>query len=87
MQAYEFPAHITADGKPQLPDTALPQSLNNQAVRVIVLISDTENSSEQSDWTEFTATQFLASYSSVDAIYDEPYGLSPSSQHPAKPTH
>jgi hypothetical protein len=25
MKAYEFPAHITADGKLALPDTALPR--------------------------------------------------------------
>jgi hypothetical protein len=72
MKAYEFPAHITAEGKLELPDAALPRSLKNQAVRVIVLINETENSSEQTAWTDLTATQFLAGYSSVDAIYDEP---------------
>ncbi|MBW4520814.1 MAG: hypothetical protein KME16_14065 [Scytolyngbya sp. HA4215-MV1] len=49
MKAYEFPAHITTDGKLELPAAELPRSLNNQAVRVIVLISETENSSEQTD--------------------------------------
>ena len=71
MKAYEFLAHITADGKLELPVAALPRSLNNQAVRVIVLISETENSSELTDWADLTATQFLAGYSSADAIYDE----------------
>jgi hypothetical protein len=72
MKAYEFPAHITVDGKLELPDAALPRSLNNQTVRVIILINETENSSEQTAWTDLTATQFLAGYSSVDAIYDDP---------------
>jgi hypothetical protein len=72
MKAYEFPARITADGKLELPDAMLPRSLNNQAVRVIVLINETENSSEPIAWTDLTATQFLVGYSSVDAIYDEP---------------
>jgi hypothetical protein len=71
MKAYEFSAHITADGKLELPDTALPRSLNNQTVRVIVLLNETEAVAEQTQWQQLTATQFLASYSSVDAIYDE----------------
>ena len=71
MKAYEFPAQITADGKLELPVAALPRSPNNQAVRVIILISETENASEQTDWADLTATHFLAGYSSVDAIYDE----------------
>lgn len=72
MKAYEFPAHITADGKLELPDAVLPRSLKNQAVRVIVLLDETENSSEQTAWADLTASQFLAGYSPVDAIYDEP---------------
>jgi hypothetical protein len=38
MKAYEFLAQITADGKLELSVAALPRSLNNQAVRVIVLL-------------------------------------------------
>jgi hypothetical protein len=72
MKAYEFSAHITVDGKLELPDAALPRSLNSQAVRVIVLINETEDASEQTAWTDLTAAQFLAGYSAVDAIYDEP---------------
>jgi hypothetical protein len=72
MKAYEFPAQITADGKLELPNAMLPRSLNDQAVRVIILINETENSSEPIAWTDLTAAQFLAGYSSVDAIYDEP---------------
>jgi hypothetical protein len=72
MKAYEFPAHITADGKLELPDAALPRSLKSQAVRVIILINETENALEQTAWTDLTTTQFLAGYSSVDAVYDEP---------------
>lgn len=72
MKAYEFPAHITTDGKLELPDMELPRALNNQAVRVIVLVSETENASEQTEWGNLTATQFLAGYDAIDAIYDEP---------------
>jgi hypothetical protein len=73
MKAYKFPAHITTDGKLELPDTPLPRSLNNQAVRVIILVNETETlAAESSTWANLTATQFLAGYSAVDAIYDEP---------------
>ncbi|BAS59438.1 hypothetical protein NIES2135_10340 [Leptolyngbya boryana NIES-2135] len=71
MKAYEFPAHITADGKLELPEAVLPSELNNQAVRIIVLTNDTDSTSEQPQWQNLTATQFLAGYDSVDAIYDE----------------
>ena len=71
MKAYEFPAHITVDGKLELPDTPLPRSLTNQSVRVIVLINENDNHSEVTEWENLTATQFLAGYSAVDDIYDE----------------
>jgi hypothetical protein len=71
MQAYEFPAHITADGKLELPEATLPRSLGNQTVRVIVLVQDTDTVAEQTQWQDLSAAQFLAGYSSVDAIYDE----------------
>ncbi|PSB26042.1 hypothetical protein [Stenomitos frigidus] len=71
MKAYEFPAHITTDGKLELPDSVLPRSLNNQTVRVIVLIDETDAVAEQQQWQALTATQFLTGYSPVDAIYDE----------------
>jgi hypothetical protein len=38
---------------------------------VIVLLNETEAVAEQTQWQQLTATQFLAGYSSVDAIYDE----------------
>ena len=71
MKAYEFPAHITVDGKLELPDTPLPRSLNNKAVRVIVLVNETESYSDTIEWANLTATQFLSGYSAVDDIYDE----------------
>lgn len=78
MQAYEFSVQVTADGKLELPDAALPKSLENQTVRVIVLVNNTdavaslpEGFAEQTHWQDLTATQFLAGYSSADAIYDE----------------
>ncbi|MER3435774.1 MAG: hypothetical protein C4288_20910 [Leptolyngbya sp. ERB_1_1] len=71
MRAYEFPAQITADGKLELSDVALPSDLINQAVRVIVLVNETDAVAEQAEWQDLTATQFLAGYSSIDSIYDE----------------
>lgn len=71
MKAYEFPAHITADGKLELPTAALPSNLNNQSVRVIVLLDEPAPVAEPTQWQELTANQFLAGYDSVDAIYDQ----------------
>lgn len=69
MKAYEFPGHVTADGKLELPDFELPKLQHNQDVRVLVLVNEPET--EKADWQELTTTQFLDGYSSVDAIYDE----------------
>jgi hypothetical protein len=71
MKAYEFPAYITVDGKLELPCTPLPRSLTNQAVRIIVLINETENHSDTTEWSSLAATQFLAGYSAVDNIYSD----------------
>jgi predicted oxidoreductase (fatty acid repression mutant protein) len=72
MQAYELPAHINAVGEIELPPNAtLPRSFNNQSVRVIVLLRETDAIIEQTQWKELTATQFLAGYSAADAVYDE----------------
>ena len=71
MKTYEFPAHITVDGKLELPDTPLPRSLTNKSVRVIVLINESDNHSQVTEWANLTATQFLAGYSAVDDIYDK----------------
>ncbi len=69
MKAYEMPAQITEDGKldvPSLPLSGLPRG---RAVRLIVLVGETEE--EEQQWKQLTAQQFLQGYSAADAIYDK----------------
>ncbi|NJL47775.1 MAG: hypothetical protein HC929_10205 [Leptolyngbyaceae cyanobacterium SM2_5_2] len=70
MKAYEFPAQITSDGQLRLPEAALSQLNAEQVVRVIVLIPETTDSSEEQVWSMLAAEQFLAGYSAEDALYD-----------------
>lgn len=69
MKAYESSAKVTPEGKLELPDSLLQLLPNNQVMRVIVLVSEQTDTSEQADWSRIVA-QFLAGYEQADAIYD-----------------
>jgi hypothetical protein len=72
MKAYEFPVKVTADGHLTLPIDFVRSLPSNQTVRVLILIDEPSDRREDSDWSRLTASQFLADYSDVDALYDEP---------------
>ena len=70
MIAYEFPTQISPEGTLELPNHLLERVPKDQAVRVIILISEpTED--ENVAWSRLSAEQFLAGYTDADAIYDE----------------
>lgn len=72
MKAYEFAGEVTTEGQLKLPEFALAQLAEHQAVRVIVLVhesSDKEIEAGES-WNSLTTEQFLAGYSSEDTVYD-----------------
>jgi hypothetical protein len=70
MKAYEFPAEVNADGKINLPEIILKRIPNDQTIRVIIFISETDDEENQI-WSKITAEQFLAGYSESDSIYDK----------------
>ncbi len=70
MKAYEFPVKVTHGGTVQLPDTLLNLLPSDRVVRVIILVNEPEDRKEEADWSRLTAEQFLAGYSSADAVYD-----------------
>jgi hypothetical protein len=76
MKAYEFPAKVTAEGKIELPDPIVKQLLDNQEVRVIVLVNELidieedDETEENAAWHRLAAEQLLAGYSEEDAIYE-----------------
>ena len=72
MKAYEFPAKVTREGRLEIPAPIRERLQAEQAVRVIVLVYEPNEVSEQADWERLTAEQFLAGYSDADAIYDQP---------------
>lgn len=71
MNAYDFPAKVTDEGKIEFPDTLLKYLAANQEVRVIVLVQEpTDIEEENAAWQILAAEQLLAGYSEEDVIYD-----------------
>lgn len=70
MKAYEFTGEVTANGQLKLPETALSQLAGHQAVKVIVIVQESSEAEEKATWQSLATEQFLAEYSSEDAIYD-----------------
>lgn len=70
MKAYEFAGEVTADGELKLPKTVLSQLAGHQSVRVIVIVQDSSEADDKAAWQALATEQFLAGYSSEDAIYD-----------------
>ena len=69
MRAYEFPTKVTRNGQVKLPVSILKLLPNNQDVRIIVLVKDTDSDLDKG-WDHLTTEQFFAGYSDADSIYD-----------------
>ncbi len=72
MEAYEFQAKVTADGRLIVPEAFASKLLQQPVVRVIVLIGEPSAIREGQAWSRLTTEQFFAGYSDTDAIYDQP---------------
>ncbi|MBI5606690.1 MAG: hypothetical protein HY879_25445 [Deltaproteobacteria bacterium] len=66
METYEYIAEILSDGHLSVPDNLKDKLKEMAQVKVMLLIGD-----EESDWKNFTMSQFLKGYSEKDAIYDD----------------
>ncbi len=71
MKAYEFPVKVSLEGTLDIPEPIVEMLPRGQLVRVIVLINEPGDVSEQEDWARLTVEQFFAGYSEADAIYDQ----------------
>jgi hypothetical protein len=67
MKAFEFEARVSADGTLLVPTDLRKQVQPNQAVRVLLLVNESE---EDTDWARLTPAQFVQGYDASDAIYD-----------------
>lgn len=70
MKAYEFPAKISSEGTLQLPATVMKVLSDQQSVKVILLIDESDDETE-ADWNRLATEQFLAGYSETDTVYDK----------------
>ena len=68
MKALEFQTCLNPDQTLPVPSEVAQQVPPGQAVRVILLISE---SREDQDWARLTAEQFVQGYGEDDAIYDK----------------
>ena len=68
MKALEFQACLSSDDTLKVPPNVADQIGREQSVRVILLVPD---QTEDRDWAQLTAQQFLKGYAEGDAIYDK----------------
>ena len=67
MKALEFKAELSKDSSLKVPENVASRLPKDEAVRVIVMLPEDEDSS---DWRQLTRDRFLAGYSDGDNIYD-----------------
>lgn len=65
MQAYEYYAEVLQDGHLSVPEELKARLKPESKVRVMLLLND-----EETQWNNFTVSQFMAGYSGKDALYD-----------------
>jgi hypothetical protein len=68
VKHFEFQTYVNDDATVTIPTEVISQIERNRPVRVIVVVQD---SAEDQEWSELTATQFLQGYADTDAIYDD----------------
>ena len=65
MQAYEFTAVITPEGKVDIPAAVSAKLPIGRPVRLIVLIAEDDDTA----WQRLTAEQFFAGYAEADSVF------------------
>lgn len=66
MKAYEYYAEVLSDGHLSVPENLKEKLKPDSKVRVMLLLED-----EETDWNNFTMSQFLKGYSEKDSMYDK----------------
>jgi hypothetical protein len=68
MKILEFQTEIRTDDTVKVPPEISAQIQKDQPIRVILLISE---STDDHQWANLTAEQFMKGYADSDAIYDQ----------------
>jgi hypothetical protein len=66
METYEYEAEVLSDGYLSVPEKLKEKLHKKTKVKVMLLIGN-----QESDWNNFTMSQFLKGYSEKDVIYDD----------------
>ena len=67
MTTLEFWARLNPDRKLDVPPDIAARIQGDNPVRVIVVVPDTD----EQEWADLTAEQFLGGYDAGDALYDD----------------
>lgn len=70
MEAIEFKSKIK-DNHIIVPEAIQSKLKRNEYIRVILLIEDTDDAHDGSEFQQTTQKQFLKGYASSDSIYDK----------------
>lgn len=68
MKAFEFSTRLQEPNSVAIPAEVASHLKVDQPVRVLLLISDSD---EDKAWADLTSAQFLQGYDAGDAIYDQ----------------
>lgn len=71
MKAYEFPVQVSAEGTLEIPAPVAQALPRGEIVRVILLVSEPTDLSDENEWASLTAREFFRGYADSDSIYDE----------------
>ena len=69
MEAFEFTANLGSENQIRVPSNFNKFFSENEKVRVIILKSEQEMTSD-AEWKEETANAFLKGYEAQDSMYD-----------------
>ena len=70
MKAYELPLKLTGEGTLDLPAELVAILPRDEFLRVLILVPEEADSSEEEDWRRLTTEQFFAQFAETDSVYD-----------------
>ena len=70
MKAYELPLKLTDEGTLDLPAELIAILPRDEFLRVLILVPEEADSSEEEDWRRMTTDQFFSQFAETDSVYD-----------------
>jgi bifunctional DNA-binding transcriptional regulator/antitoxin component of YhaV-PrlF toxin-antitoxin module len=71
MKAYEFAAAVSRTGGLTVPKSILRALPPSPKLRVMILVREPQDESDEADWSRLTEQEFLRGYGEADSVYDK----------------